>query len=954
MSKVQTKKKSLDMRISRKTINAIQGTKTSKKNFDYFESGTKKPKVDIPKPIKKKKRTLGLSLPKKNVHIDTTALMDKLESLDKNENEINTNDIPLDFVSLNQVLDNDNIDEINNIKSSTSFDFDEKSNNVETPEYISIISTTLDKLPEEQNKRVIKNMRRGHVRSPKVPTAPASNNSPFYITVDTDINYNEIMSQPDKKGSEVIDQNSQFFTSPSVFEGEDIKYSEVDLSLNYGSEFLQEDYLAPDNGLDVKFLGAIDDSYLFESETNIPEKEEKDNSDIIDFTSTTNEDENEDRIISDKLVAEILSNDSDSNLKDLDEITNLIDFDSINNLYDTNNDVTDTKEDIAQEKNAADNIISFPTTKSSNASNFSSMIFKTFKYDKSDNNVLYDSSSYLPTPEDIPVPINYVERADSPSVQKEPLIESASINNELPTPITSAQNVLENTIPKDEILDITSLNTDTTLIEDDFEEDIDAIVDSNEYEINNPIDDDDALEFDDSDIEIDEVFDIDLDIDEEPIDDNLDDDVENEFDFDNIEEVSVEDIDLTEDNILDYITAAINENQNVINGDENKNEEVKKAEPLDEDIKQKLTDELSGLDKELQDELLSEMLLDTDDIIDENDIPENDNDQKANTDIELSKLVNTLSSTISDLENSITLPEVKSNNQEENNQEDIPNKAINILINKDDIFSISIDKDTYDILADFAGISVVSENINIATPKNNFFVKIGNKYIEIHRKEDAKFILYTNFEDIEFENAINNINFAKKRNKIELTIKEAFKLSSVENKVSLSIMNTNIATNTTTVPIVDATTDVEPTLTDNPNSICDNNVLIINEETQKVYLPYNIEEVMDFIKNPNNEYHTIRDVVDGEFTLPLQLFKMPIISRFKEAYNFMRTKENSSIVAALDLAFELMFNTNLNPAIIRACRNLRELNVYLDCLYENELENFDCFKIVYKVLPKIQ
>ena len=948
MSKVQTKKKSLDMRISRKTINAIQGTKTSRKNFDYFESGTKKPKVDIPKPIKKKKRTLGLNLPKKNVHIDTTALMDKLESLDKNETEINTNDIPLDFVSLNQVLNNDNIDEINNIKSSTTFD--EKSNNAETPEYISIVSTTLDKLPKEQNKRIIKNMRRGHVRSVKVATTPASNNKPFYITVDNDINYNEIMSQPDKKGSEVIDQNSQFFTSPSVFEDEEIKYSEVDLSLNYGSEYLQEDYLAPDNGLDVKFLGAIDDSYLFESETNMPKKVEKDNSDIIDFTSAEKEDENEDRIISDKLVAEILSNgDSDSNLNDLDEITNLIDFNSINDLYAIDNENTDTKEDVVQEKNAADNVISFPTTKPSNASNFSSMIFKTFKYDKSDNNVLYDSSSYLPTPEDIPVPINYVERADSPSIQKEPLIESASINNELPTPVASAQNILENTIQKDEILDISSLNTDTTLIEDDFEEDIDAIVDSNEYEIDNPIDDDDALEFDDSDIEFDDVLDIDVDIDEEPSDD----DVENEFDFDNIEEVSIDDIDLTEDNILDYITAAINENQNVINGDEDKNEEVKKAEPLDDDIKQKLTDELSGLDKELQDELLSEMLLDSDDIIDENDIPEDSNDQNANTDIELSKLVNTLSSTISDLENSITLPEIKSKNQEENNQEEIPNKAINILINKDDIFSISIDKDTYDILADFAGISVVSENINIATPKNNFFVKIGNKYIEIHRKEDAKFILYTNFEDIEFENAINNINFAKKRNKIELTIKEAFKLSSVENKVSLSIMNTNLA-NTTTVPIVDATADVEPTLTDNPNSICDNNVLIINEETQKVYLPYNIEEVMDFIKNPNNEYHTIRDVVDGEFTLPLQLFKMPIISRFKEAYNFMRTKENSSIVAALDLAFELMFNTNLNPAIIRACRNLRELNVYLDCLYENELENFDCFKIVYKVLPKIQ
>ena len=49
-----------------------------------------------------------------------------------------------------------------------------------------------------------------------------------------------------------------------------------------------------------------------------------------------------------------------------------------------------------------------------------------------------------------------------------------------------------------------------------------------------------------------------------------------------------------------------------------------------------------------------------------------------------------------------------------------------------------------------------------------------------------------------------------------------------------------------------------------------------------------------------------------------------------------------------------MFNSNLNPAVIRAAKDLKELNVYLDCLYENEIEKFDCFKIIYKVLPKIQ
>ena len=106
--------------------------------------------------------------------------------------------------------------------------------------------------------------------------------------------------------------------------------------------------------------------------------------------------------------------------------------------------------------------------------------------------------------------------------------------------------------------------------------------------------------------------------------------------------------------------------------------------------------------------------------------------------------------------------------------------------------------------------------------------------------------------------------------------------------------------------------------------------------------------------NNSSSYQSIEDVIEKEYILPLSTFKMPIISRFKEAYRFMRTKEKSSVYAALDLAIELMFNSNLNPAVIRASKDLKELNIYLDCLYENELEKFDCFKVIYKVLPKIQ
>ena len=48
-----------------------------------------------------------------------------------------------------------------------------------------------------------------------------------------------------------------------------------------------------------------------------------------------------------------------------------------------------------------------------------------------------------------------------------------------------------------------------------------------------------------------------------------------------------------------------------------------------------------------------------------------------------------------------------------------------------------------------------------------------------------------------------------------------------------------------------------------------------------------------------------------------------------------------------------MFKYNLNPIIIAACRNLEELDIYLDCLDENELFDFNCFKIRFEVAPKL-
>lgn len=68
----------------------------------------------------------------------------------------------------------------------------------------------------------------------------------------------------------------------------------------------------------------------------------------------------------------------------------------------------------------------------------------------------------------------------------------------------------------------------------------------------------------------------------------------------------------------------------------------------------------------------------------------------------------------------------------------------------------------------------------------------------------------------------------------------------------------------------------------------------------------------------------------------------------------MRNKEKKSKKQAILLGLELMFEFNLHPAIITACQNLEQLDIYLDCLEDNELEKFSCFKVIYKALPKLK
>jgi len=145
----------------------------------------------------------------------------------------------------------------------------------------------------------------------------------------------------------------------------------------------------------------------------------------------------------------------------------------------------------------------------------------------------------------------------------------------------------------------------------------------------------------------------------------------------------------------------------------------------------------------------------------------------------------------------------------------------------------------------------------------------------------------------------------------------------------------------------------EVTKPDIPLGSHDNNTLVITEKEQKAYLPYYDSHVKEIFEASNNRYQTMQDVIEDLYVLPLERFKNSSLSRFKEAFCLIRNKENGSIAKALDLGLELMFKHNLNPIVISACRNLDELDIYLDCLEQDQLQDFPCFTIKFEVMPQI-
>lgn len=129
----------------------------------------------------------------------------------------------------------------------------------------------------------------------------------------------------------------------------------------------------------------------------------------------------------------------------------------------------------------------------------------------------------------------------------------------------------------------------------------------------------------------------------------------------------------------------------------------------------------------------------------------------------------------------------------------------------------------------------------------------------------------------------------------------------------------------------------------------DNNTLLISEIQKRVILPYKASEIEKILVNQENDYSDAQAIIEERYTVPLAHYRYACISRFREAFVLMREREKASLVDSLDLALEMMGKRYVHPAIITACKDSDQLDIYLDCLETNELDDFPFFQIQYEL-----
>lgn len=279
------------------------------------------------------------------------------------------------------------------------------------------------------------------------------------------------------------------------------------------------------------------------------------------------------------------------------------------------------------------------------------------------------------------------------------------------------------------------------------------------------------------------------------------------------------------------------------------------------------------------------------------------------------------------------------------------NKKINVLSITTNIIELgdSIDKNKSEKFYEI--VSLLREWIEKLVSIQELISILEKNLIETISLYDKS--LENNFDEIK----ANLVEYNKQRDELSHKILEFETLNTtVLNSsiaLSLDVSHKNKKKKKKLISIPDTIENQETTRIVDFES-CDNNTLVVSEKEQKAYLPFFYSKIKEIYENSNYIYETLQDVVDNLYVIPLGKFKNSAISRFRETFYLVKNKEKASISKAIDLGLELMFKYELNPIVIAACRNLDELDIYLDCLEDNQVHEFPCFEIKFEVMPQLK
>ena len=137
---------------------------------------------------------------------------------------------------------------------------------------------------------------------------------------------------------------------------------------------------------------------------------------------------------------------------------------------------------------------------------------------------------------------------------------------------------------------------------------------------------------------------------------------------------------------------------------------------------------------------------------------------------------------------------------------------------------------------------------------------------------------------------------------------------------------------------------------DNSNSVTHliEKTLFIFNDIEKAILPYSISELETcFSSNPEN-YSSIQDIIDKEYTVSLENYRNSSLARYQEAFKLAKEKSELTLTDSINFARKFVFEEQVTPLIIASCTTIEDLNNYLDCLNNNILNEFNCFKIIEK------